>query len=503
MSQLKDFQVLRSLRVDHLELSRKRVQARYTAVREDGSEASTDLIYSYEADLFNPEDPADLNLASMMVAQIALNYGLFCREIVLEGLYDKADESLLRYMLENTSREILTGKLLAPNPFLKPGYQPLEAGRQKRYTQATLVITPEAKKEIHSPYPTPDYGRYAILSSGGKDSLLTYGLVRELGEAHPVYINEAGRHWFTAVNAYRYFKANEPRTAKPWCNSDRVFTFMLKQLPFIREDFASVRADIYPIRLWTVAVFLFGVLPLALNRGVGNILIGDEYDTTVRGNTQGISHYSGLYDQSRFFDNAFTRYYRQKGWHLRQYSMLRSLSELLIMKVLTKRYPDLQALQVSCHAAHEAEGIMKPCGKCEKCRRIIGMMVALDADPAHCGYTPSQIEEGLRQLASRSIKQIGSDAAHLYHLLREKGALPDTAHVRKLARHHPEILKLRFDSGRSLLEDLPPEVREPLFRILRQYATGTVIRTPKGWQGLDLDQHLKTQPKYTPYAVQS
>ena len=124
MSQLKDFLVLQTLRVDRLELSRKRVQARYTAVREDGSEASTDLIYSYEADLFNPEDPADRNLASMMLAQVALNYGLFCREIVLEGLYDKADEALLQYMLENTSREILTGKLLAPNPFLKPGYQP-------------------------------------------------------------------------------------------------------------------------------------------------------------------------------------------------------------------------------------------------------------------------------------------------------------------------------------------------------------------------------------------
>ena len=100
----------------------------------------------------------------------------------------------------------------------------------------------------------------------------------------------------------------------------------------------------------------FGSLPIARNIGAGNILIGDEYDTTMRGRTAGISHYCGLYDQSKYFDNAMTRYYRMKGWKLHQFSVLRSLSELLIMKVLIKRYPELQKQQVSCHAAHEVGG---------------------------------------------------------------------------------------------------------------------------------------------------
>jgi hypothetical protein len=276
---------------------------------------------------------------------------------------------------------------------------------------------------------------------------------------------------------------------------------MLKQLPFIRGDYASVRADIYPIRLWTVAVFLFGALPIALKRGLGNLLIGDEYDTTVRGKTQGISHYSGLYDQSKFFDNALTRYYRKKGWHLYQYSLLRSLSELMIMKVLTRRYPKLQAHQISCHAAHEEEGRMKPCGKCEKCRRIIGMMVALGADPAHCGYTPVQISEGLRQLGSRSVKQIGSDAAHLFYLLTEAGALPDNDYTRKMAKAHPEILQLRFDAERSRLEDLPVHVRKPLFHILEPFSTGCVRRVSGGWEPFTLSDDILEQIKYRPYAT--
>ncbi|MEJ2584495.1 MAG: hypothetical protein P8Z38_05445 [Robiginitalea sp.] len=501
MIRLEDFCVLQTLRVHSVSVEPKRVHAHYTVVRPDQTEATTELIYSYESPVFDPESAADRNLASLMLAQAALNYGLFCREIVLEGHFDTTDRGFLKSMLENTSREILTNKLLTDNEFIKPSHKLLEVGKRKKYTCAELIIRPGVapRGSYPSTFPVPDYSKYAILSSGGKDSLLTYGLVSEFGDPHPVFINEAGRHWFTAVNAYRYFKANEPNTAKPWCNSDRVFNWMLRQLPFIREDYASIRADAYPIRLWTVATFLFGVLPIALKRGLGNILVGDEYDTTVRGRTRGISHYSGLYDQSKFFDNALTRYYRRKGWHLWQYSLLRSLSELLIMKVLTQRYPDLQVFQISCHAAHEEDGHMKPCGRCEKCRRIIGMMVALGADPIRCGYTVAQVSEGLRQLGSRPVKQIGSDAAHLYFLLSEAGVLPDNQYTKKLARPHPEIMKLRFDKERSRVEDIPLPVRKPLFNILRLFADGCVHRTHGRWEPFCLHDDLLEQTKYRPY----
>ena len=131
---------------------------------------------------------------------------------------------------------------------------------------------------------------------------------------------------------------------------------MVRQMPFIKENFQNIRADIYPIRLWTVAVFLFGVLPVVRKRKIGNILIGNEYDTTLKGSHNGITHYKGLYDQSAYFDNAMSRYYHKKGWDIFQYSILRSLSELLILKILVKRYPELQKRQVSCHAAH-AQGL--------------------------------------------------------------------------------------------------------------------------------------------------
>ena len=94
-----------------------------------------------------------------------------------------------------------------------------------------------------------------------------------------------------------------------------------------------------------MAVFLFGVLPVLHKRGIGRLIIGDEFDTSRRVTTQGIRHYDGLYDQSIWFDSALSRYFMRKGWSVSQFSMLRPLSELLIEKILVKRYAHIQEHQ--------------------------------------------------------------------------------------------------------------------------------------------------------------
>ena len=498
MITLESFRVLKKLSVKNIHIEPKKVKAAYVVEKQSGDTTSFELIYSYEHQYFSKNKPVDVNLASMMLAQVALNYGLFFETIEFDCLYEKTDQQFIRDMMENTSREILTNKLLVKNEFLKPPYNELKPEKRAKYTQATLVFlnTQFPKIAFTQESKDTDQNKYAILSSGGKDSLLTYGIIKEIGEPYPVFINEAGRHWFTAVNSHRYYKQIEPNTEKPWCNSDRLFNWMLKQLPFIKENFASIRADIYPIRLWTVAVFLFGVLPVARKKGIRNILIGDEYDTTMRGNLDGITHYHALYDQSKYFDNALTRYYRSKGWKIYQFSLLRSLSELLIMKALIKRYPELQKHQVSCHAAHEVDGRMYPCGKCEKCRRIIGMVKVLDENPEKCGYNQQQIENGLKALASKSVKQIGSDAAHLYYLLLEKKLIENNEFTRKASKKHPEIMKLRFDEERSNLKDLPNYIRKPLFDILSQYAEGAVKRKNNHWVDFKINKAILNKEKY-------
>ena len=127
----------------------------------------------------------------MMVAQVAMNYGLFCREIEFDGVYDRVDRRFLKEFIENTSREIITNKLLIDNEFIKPEYENPIFEKQERYTYAKLIFKNSdytKLKQQEENHVSVDYSHFAILSSGGKDSLLTYGMVNEFGTAHPVFI---------------------------------------------------------------------------------------------------------------------------------------------------------------------------------------------------------------------------------------------------------------------------------------------------------------------------
>jgi creatinine amidohydrolase/Fe(II)-dependent formamide hydrolase-like protein len=484
--------VIQRLEVGPLKLEKRRFIAPYT-VTQKGRAHSTELIYRFEEDVFTPDEQESFNLASMMSVQVALNYGLFCDEMVLHGGFDRSDQQFLREMAQNTAREIFVKKFLDPNPFLRGPVTELPPVKQKSYLRSQITFTStweggEVGKDRTNPTPWHgDPSQYALLSSGGKDSLLSFGLLREIGqEIHPIFINESGRHWFTALNAYRHFSQNVPNTTRVWTNSDRVFSWMLRRIPFVRQDFETIRSDEYPLRLWTVAVFLFGALPILRKRGIGRLLIGDEFDTTSRVSHKGITHYDGLYDQSRYFDNALTRYFHRKGWGISQFSILRPLSELLIEKVLSERYPDLQRHQVSCHAAHKSGEKIQPCGRCEKCRRIVGMLTAIGADPENCGYTQEQITHCLENLVTKGVHQEAEGVEHLVFLLEQNGWIDKPSSPSSRAKKRPEIMKLRFDPEKSPVEEIPLELREPLFRIFIEHAEGMVVRKGRTWLEFDV-----------------
>lgn len=488
---LEVLKVIKRLEVGPTRLEKHRLVAPYTIHAKDKSD-SFDLIYRYGEDVFDPKDPALINLTDMIAAQVALNYGLFCQEIAFHGSYDESDQEFIKNMMTNTAREIYVKKFLEPNPFIRGHAANLPLVKLESYSQAKLVFKTKSlaarsktrKDEIRFHW-NVDKSRHTVLSSGGKDSLLSFGLINEIGqEVHPIFINESGRHWYTALNAYRYFRKKYKRAAKVWTNCDRLFSWMLKHFPFVRQDFANIRSDEYPIRLWTVAVFLFGALPLLKKRGIGRLIIGDEFDTTGRQSFKGITHYNGLYDQSRYFDNAMTRYFIHKGWNISQFSIIRPLSELLIEKILSQRYPDLQRHQMSCHATHIEGDRVYPCGKCEKCRRIVGMLTALSADPTRCGYSKAQIEECLKAFAQKGAHQESAGTQHSAFLLSEKGLIQEKSSKVKI-KEHPEIMKIRFDAERSPIDSVPQDIREPILRIFLEHAEGSVKRQGRIWVEYD------------------
>lgn len=504
---LKHLVLIDRLEVGPVNLSPERLTAPYR-VFQNGLVSTFEFIYRFEDPVFDPAEPESQNLAAMMAAQPALNYGLFCKEIIFHGIYDNQDRRFLRTMAENTAREIYVKKFLEPNPFLVGEVCRMPVVKKAGYLAARMRFKfPRRRAAAQTTWKlwSTRNNRYCILSSGGKDSLLSYGLLDELinrghagtsgsaGEVHPIFVNESGRHWFTALNAYRHFQQEVPHTARVWVNSDRLFAWMLRILPFIREDFADVRSDEYPIRMWTVAVFLFGVLPLMRKRGIARLVVGDEFDTTVKANHMGVPHYDGLYDQSIYFDRAVSSYFLQKGWAVNAFSLLRPMSELLIETILAQRYPDLQIHQVSCHATSKKDDRVTPCGRCEKCRRIVGMLIAIGVDPRHCGYSQERIDDCLKRLVTSGVHLEAPAVEHLMWMLEEKAAITIPEGGKLRPKSHTKIMKLRFDPVCSPISAIPVDLRAPLFQIYLEHADGAMLRHKRSWKAID----LLTQPEMT------
>ena len=503
---LSALKVIDRLEVGPVRVEPRRVRAVYQVSRQGGTDRF-ELVYRFAEEVFERHRLgalATLNLAAMMTAQVAVNYGLFCGEIVFRGPFDASDRRFLAEMTALTAREIFVRKLLRPKPFIDPWVQRLPALQLESYLLARLSF-PEAIGDAEAGSMPPwdlDDERVALLCSGGKDSLLSHQLLHECGvETDPIFVNEAGRHWFTALNAYRHYAAQVANTARVWSNCDRVFAAMLRHLPFVRRDYHRYAWNGYPIRVWTVPVFLFGVLPLLRRRRAAGLAAGNEFDTTVHGLHEGIPHHFCLYDQSRDFDLYLNDYFRRKRWGVKLFSLLRPLSGLLIQKQLLRRYPLIQRLQMSCHRAHSDGERMRPCGTCEKCIGVMAMLSAFDGDPAACGYAPEQLARCLDELPVHGTWQEPVALRHLAFLLHEKGLLRAAMVGSCAAERCPEVMKLRFDGEHAALDDLPAALRRPLYRLLLEEAAGAVRLSGDEWVDFDLLQAAAQSDAAPPLAA--
>lgn len=467
MSELEQYRVIDAMEVGPVQVTPVSLRTRCRLLV-DGVTHETTFSYRFKEPVFPRDDAAAVNLAAMMSVMPVLNYGLFCRRITFHDDFDQTDRRFLTDMMENTSREIVVKKLHEENCFLLPGWQLPHIPRLERYTQAELVFKGSAPAVFQEAWASRKEG-YCVLSSGGKESLLSYGLLCELGcDVHPVYINESGRHWFTALNGFRHFEKIEPKTARVWTDCDRFFNWMLRRISFIRPDFQRLRADDYPLRLWTVAVFLFGALPLLRKRGLRHLVVGNEFDTSRYLQDAALPHYDGLFDQSRWFDKALTDYFARKGWAVQVFSILRNLSETLVEKVLSGRYPDLFATQVSCHAALIGEDRVRPCGRCEKCRRIMAILTAIGVDPSRIGYSRDMQKKALETLAGKGLhSQLAGEFEQVLAMLN--GASDPQA-----------IEHIRVASGNAPLTEIPSEIRLNLLRLLEPCSRGILEEDDQG-----------------------
>ncbi|HWR27694.1 MAG TPA: hypothetical protein VN377_04570 [Candidatus Thermoplasmatota archaeon] len=448
-------------------------RAEIIVIESDGTESRFELMNKYEHELMQSHLPL-LRLAFCMPL---LNYGLFSKKIKLNFPISKADISLLNDLNVIFSRDIFVNKIAQKtNPYILPEFFPDQEKIGPHDGDPTAVIQP---KQIIDDVPISenmDAMKSGVLSSGGKDSLLTYGLLKELGSTvYPLYMNESGGHWRTALTAYQNHKKTEPNTQRVWTNVDRFYSFMLDHLRFIRSDHRKIWHDTYPIRLCIFPFYVFSLLPIFVEERIGNLLLGSEFDD-LRYEVQykGIKHYFGVYDQHQDYDVRMNQWYEKRIPGLYQWSALRNISGLVDQNILVRRYPALAKLQRSCHSCHIKNGVVYPCGTCSKCLGILLYLLANDLDPTLMKYRRKDIEDFYINVGVSSLKLDKDEKDQSFYLLKRQGSIPKVQcvdHVEKIHVHEstcdPNLYPRQFRNG--------------LLKILEEYTTGYCSLKNKKW----------------------
>ena len=406
-----------------------------------------------------------------------LNYGLFSEKIQLYFPISKADFSLLTDLNLIFSRDIFVNKIVhGSNPYIIPEFFPDQEKIIPHDGDPKAVIHPAQLIADTSIDDGMDPLKSGVLSSGGKDSLLTYGLLKELGSnVYPFYVNESGGHWKTALTAYKYHQKTEPNTQRVWTNVDRFYSFMLDNLRFIRADHRKIWYDAYPIRLCIFPFYVFSLLPIFIDEKIGNLLLGSEFDD-LRYEIQykGIQHYFGVYDQHQDFDVRMNKWYEKRIPGLHQWSALRNISGLVDQKILIQRYPTLAKQQRSCHSCHIKNGVVYPCGTCSKCLGILLYLLANDIDPTLMKYQQKDIEYFYKNIGASSLKLDKDEKEQSFFLLKQQRSVPKVKYVDHVEKIH--VHKLTCDPHLY-----PKQFRDRLLKIIEEYTTGYCILKNGEW----------------------
>jgi hypothetical protein len=474
---------LSSISLDEPILQKNTARAYITLNDVNGDDNRFELMNTYEQELQEHHLPF-LRLAFCMPL---LNYGLFSKKIQMNFPVSRADLALLNDLNMVFSRDIFVNKIAqGTNPYILPEFFP----KKERITQkdgdpkAAIVSSKViADVPIHNGL---DPMRCGVLSSGGKDSLLTYGLLKEIGASvYPLYVNESGGHWKTALTAYKYHQKTEPNTQRVWTNIDRFYTFMLDHLSFIRPDHRKVWHDTYPIRLCIFPFYVFSLLPLFVDQKIGNLLLGSEFDD-LRYETQykGIQHYFGVYDQHQDYDVRMNEWYEKRVPELYQWSALRNISGLVDQKILVDRYPHLAKQQRSCHSCHSENGKMYPCGTCSKCLGIMLYLLANKTDPAIMNYRKKDIKYFYNNVGTSSLKLDKDEKDQSFFLLKGKGTVPVVSFV-------DHVQKIHVHPATCAPQLYPKQFRDGLLKILEEYTTGYCRLKNGAWVPADAWQEVE------------
>ncbi len=475
-----DLLCFKSIKAHEPSIRKRNIEVMIELENLEGEKATFFLQLAYE----EPLEDAYLPFLRLASAMPLMNYGLFSEELQFDFEMSRGDHELLKDLLDVFSKDIFVNKIARHRAdYIIHDFLPEDDEITKESAKPRARI--EAKSLIRDvPIASDlDANSCGVLSSGGKESLLTYCILKELGaKVHPLYVNESGGHWRTALPGYRYHSRNEPLTGRVWTNVDRFYVFMLDNLRIIRRDHRRVRADTYPIRLCIFPFYVFVLLPLFASRHLGNLLIGSEFDDPrLEPVYNGIRHYYGVYDQTQDYDVRMEEWYKKRMPGLRQWSVVRPVSGFIVERVLTQRYSDVAKAQRSCHSCHFEGDDIVPCGTCTKCLGVILFLHANGIDPGSLAFRHQDVERFSSNYQKTGVRLDQEEKEHALQLASEKG-------IEVEGNNHPHVEGIHVHPSTGDLALMPKQFRDGLLRILGEHSNGFWVLEGDDWVKNDYEE---------------
>ncbi len=427
---------------------------------------SFEEIFTYNQKVINNK-----NLAGLAMTGSAINFSFFSRELILDFPVTRKDVEFLKEMIRINNIEVFVNSICRRRyEFFKRQYLPYEEEINPQTAEGdTVIVADNIIENDHEE--VKGKGGVMISSSGGKESLLSMGIMRQMSyDVKPFFYNESGAHWLPAKTSYYHFKNMGLDVMKVWSNTDRYYKKILRNMDIMDKKQIERKADSYPIQLFIFPVYLLASLPFVYKYGISNMIMGNEFDDpTAMESYKGIEHYFGVYDQTWDFAVAFSNFMESKGLNSKLWSIVYPVFGSVIEKALINEFPDLYSLQRSCHSCKSVKGTVIPCGKCTKCLGVRMFIENAQGDPTIVHYE-KDTESLMRQVEKAKMRL---DPDELYYLKQ---------YLTKSNRINNHVEGIHLMPGESETFSLtPPEMRNGFRKFFEKWTNGTWELTDGKW----------------------
>lgn len=213
-----------------------------------------------------------------------------------------------------------------------------------------------------------------LLFSFGKDSLLTYGLLDELGVAVDSFFMQEPQSGYE--NAHKKKLAN------------KFYEKIGKEIEFYPLSIGKLRQEKDLCWGWDIILsqYVFLLVPYFFSSQAKYLFLGNEQSCNYFTNDKEGYLINPVYEQSVAAMQLLQDIPKLFFINTHIGSLVEPVHEIFITYILHHRYPDIGKFQMSCFSEGLEAKKYRWCGKCEKCARIYIFLKALNINPERVGF---------------------------------------------------------------------------------------------------------------------